>query len=249
MAALRKVMRDSSKQIVVSPASGNGEVSQNKVNPYLDARRAWNSAVDRAFSQLHLFQIVAVAGFLVALAAIGAMAYIGSKSKFIPYVVEVDKLGEALAVKPAEVAARADERIIRASLASFIASARLVTPDMDLERKAVLTVYAFLQTKDPATAKINAWYQGSKDSDPFERAKKVEVSTNIASVEPVSQSSWQIDWTETTRDRDGALVGRPAHMRAVLEIYVEPLGSTARESDITRNPLGIYVRDVNWEEI
>ncbi|MBV8224950.1 MAG: conjugal transfer protein TrbF [Verrucomicrobia bacterium] len=220
-----------------------------EANPYLDARREWNSEVERAFSQLHVWQLLGVAGLLIGLAGMAGITYIGSLSKFRPYVVEVDKLGEAVAVKPADVAVQVDQRVIRASLASFIASARLVTPDVDLGRKAVFTVYGMLQTKDPATAKLNEWFNGSKDRDPFERAKKVMVSTDIASVEPVSQSSWQVDWTETTRDRDGVLVGRPSHMRAMLEIYLEPPGGSAKESDIQRNPLGIFVRDLNWQEI
>jgi type IV secretion system protein VirB5 len=236
------------KDVVASAAGGNSE-ARREVNPYLHARRNWNSAVDRAFSHLHVWQLMGVAGLLVGLAGVAGITYVGSLSKFRPYVVEVDKLGEAVAVKPADVAVEVDQRVIRASLASFIASARLVTPDVDLGRKAVFTVYAMLQTKDPALAKINEWFNGSKESDPFERAKKVTVSTDIDSVEPVSASSWQVDWMETTRDRDGVLVGRPVHMRAVLEIYLQPPGGSARESDIQRNPLGIYIRSYDWEEI
>jgi type IV secretory pathway TrbF-like protein len=114
---------------------GNGEVNGNgkerakalfEPNPYLNARRQWNSQIDRAFSAVHVYQLIAVACLLIALACVAGITYIGSKAKFVPYVIQVDRLGETVAVGPAQVAIPADPRVIRASLAAFIANARLV---------------------------------------------------------------------------------------------------------------------------
>jgi type IV secretory pathway TrbF-like protein len=58
-----------------------------------------------------------------------------------------------------------------------------------------------------------------------------------------------VDWEETTRDRDGGLVGRPVHMRATLEVYAIGASTSAREAEIQRNPLGIYVRTYDWQEV
>ena len=232
------------KQIL---ALGNGQTESP--NPYLDARRNWNSHVDRAMSSLHAWRLIGIAGLLIGLGGVAGVAYIGSQSKFVPYVIQVDRLGEAVAVGPAQLAAPADPRVVRATLASFVSCIRLVTPDVELERKAVFTAYAMVKTKDPAAVKLNEWFQGSKESDPFERAKKVTVSTDINSVLPISQNSWQVDWQETTRDRDGALMGGPRHLRAVLEIYVLPPSTHTLESELERNPLGIFVRDYTSQEL
>jgi type IV secretion system protein TrbF len=236
------------KELVGAAPAGNGHGEQSQ-NPYLDARREWNNQVDRAFASLHAWQFIGIAGLLIGLGGVAGITYIGSQAKFVPYVIEVDKLGEAVAVGPAQLAAPADPRVVRASLASFVAAARLVTPDLDLQRKAVFLVFGMLHTKDPATAKMNEFLNGTPETSPFIRAAKVTVNTDISSVLPISQSSWQVDWQETTRDRDGGLVGKPVHMRAVLEIYILPPSTNARESDIQRNPLGIYVRDFNWQEV
>jgi type IV secretory pathway TrbF-like protein len=229
--------------------AGVGKDTERTPNPYLDARRAWNSYVDRAYSAQHTWQLVAVAGLLVGLAGVAGIAYVGSKSKFVPYVIEVDKLGEAVAVGPARVAGPADPRVVRASLASFIASARLVTPDVALQRDAIFRVYAMLHSKDPAAQAMNEWYNGNKDASPFVRAAKVTVTTDINSVLPISDTSWQVDWQETTRDRSGALVGQPVHMRAMLTVYLEPVSTTTDEAAIERNPLGIYVSTYTWQEV
>jgi type IV secretory pathway TrbF-like protein len=74
------------------------------------------------------------------------------------------------------------------------------------------------------------------------------VNTDISTVLPITESTWEADWTETTRDRDGGLVGKPVSMRATLEIYIDPPSADARQTDIQRNPLGIYVRDFNWQQ-
>jgi type IV secretion system protein TrbF len=218
-------------------------------NPYLDARRGWNSHVDRAYSAQHTWQLVGVAGLLVGLGAVAGITYVGSKSKFVPYVIEVNKLGEAVSVGPAQVAGPADPRVVRASLASFIASARLVTPDVTLQREAIFRVYGMLHTKDPAAQAMNEWYNASKESTPFARAAKVTVTTDINSVLPISGNTWQVDWQETTRDRAGALVGQPVHMRAMLTVYLEPPSTTGDEAAIQRNPLGIYVSNYTWQEV
>jgi type IV secretion system protein VirB5 len=218
-------------------------------NPYLDSRRAWNSHVDRAYSAQHTWQLLGVAGLLIGLAGVGGMAYVGSKSKFVPYVIEVNRLGEAVSVGPAQVAGPADPRVVRASLASFIASARLVTPDVMLQREAIFRVYGMLHTKDAAAQQMNEWYNGNKESSPFARAAKATVTTDINSVLPISGSSWQVDWQETTRDRTGALVGQPVHMRAMLTVYLEPPSTTGDEAAIQRNPLGIYVQTYTWQEV
>ena len=236
------------KEVAVAAPAGNGQVEQSP-NPYLDARRQWNSQVDRAFSSLHVWQLICLACLLIALASVAGITYFGSHTKFVPYVIEVDKLGEAVAVGPAQLAGPADARVVRASLASFISSARLVTPDLDVQRRAVFCVFGMLKTKDPATTKMNEYLNGTPETSPFIRAAKITVNTDISSVLPISATSWQVDWQETTRDRDGGLVGKPVHMRAVLEIYILPPSTNARESDIQRNPLGIFVHDYNWQEV
>src|ERR1700736_351317 len=143
----------SHKELVPAAPSGNGQVEQT-ANPYLDARRQSNSQIDRAFGSLHVWQLIAVASLLIAFACVAGIIYFGSQTKFVPYVIEVDKLGEAVAVGPAQLAAPADPRVVRASLASFISSARTVTPDVALQREAIFRVYGMLKSKDPATQKI-----------------------------------------------------------------------------------------------
>lgn len=239
--------------------SGNDELGNNQFmaggrrngendNPYLSARRTWNDHVGATKASRQTWQMIGILSLLIALAGVGGMIHIGSQSKFVPYVIEVDKLGQAVAVAPAQRAATVDQRVVHATVASFIADARLVTPDVALQRKAVFRLYSMLSANDPATVKTNEWLNNSDDSSPFKRATRETVSTEVLSVLPQTPDTWQVDWMETARDRQGIVKGQPFRMRALVTVYTVPATPQTTEEQLRNNPLGIYVRDYSWSK-
>ena len=223
-----------------------GRRSGESDNPYLSARRTWNDHAAQAASSRQAWQLLAVLSLLVALAAVGGMVHVASQSLFVPYVVEVNTLGQHAAVAPAQRAAAADQRVVRAAVASFVADARLVTPDIALQRKAVYRLYSMLAANDPATAKANEWLNGTHESSPLKRAARETVSTEIISALPQTSDTWQVDWTETVRDRQGVLTTPPFRMRALLTVYTVAATPQTTEEQLRNNPLGIYIRDFSW---
>lgn len=137
--------------------------------------------------------------------------------------------------------------MIKASVAEFIRDARLVTLDVAVQRAAVFRLYAKLSPNDPATQKMNEWLNGDEEKTPFQRATKEMVSIEITSVLPQSPDTWQIDWTETTRDRQG-IVKTKHNMRALVTVYISTLNQQSEEG-MRRNPLGLFVRDFSWSNL
>jgi type IV secretion system protein TrbF len=217
-------------------------------NPYLAARRTWNDHVGSVLAERQMLQVLGLVSLMIALAAVGGMTYIGSQSKFIPYLVEVDKLGSMIAAGPVGPSDRADLRVVHASVAEFIGDMRMVTPDVAMQRKAVFRIYAKLSPNDPATAKTNDWLNGTADSSPFKRAAKEMVSIELNSVLQQTADTWQVDWVETTRDRQGIVKGIPANMRALVTVYTAETGSQISEEQLRNNPMAIYVRDFSWSQ-
>ena len=217
-------------------------------NPYLNGRRGWNEHVGAVVSQRQTWQVIGILALLIALAAVGGVIHIGAQSKFIPYVIEVDKHGQAMAVAPVTAASAADPRVVHASVAEFITDARMVSPDVALQRRAIFRVYARLAPADPAIVKMNEWMKQGEES-PFERATREMVSTQINSVLPQSPDTWQVDWLETVRDRQGVLQGDPVAMRALVTVYTAAPTTTTTEEQMRMNPLGIYVRDFSWSRL
>jgi type IV secretory pathway TrbF-like protein len=229
------------------PLDGGRRPGENS-NPYLAARRTWNDQAAANVASRQMWQLVGILSLMVALASVGGITYVGSQSKFVPYVVAVDKLGQAVAAAPADRAAVADPLVVHASVASFVADIRTVTPDIALQRRAVYRVYSMLASTDPATKKANEWLNGTEESSPFKRAAKETVSIEVSSVIPQTADTWQVDWIETVRDRQGLAKGQPYRMRALVTVYVIAPKPETTEEQIRNNPLGIYVRDYSWSK-
>lgn len=218
----------------------------NLPNPYLNYRRRWNDHTGSILSQRNMWMLFCITSMLITLAAVGGMIHIGSQSKFLPYIVEVDKLGQSVAANPAQQITNVDNRVLQATAAEFISNARLVTPDVQLQRNAIFKLYAHMITGDPASAKMNEHINGTPEQNPFQRAAKETVSVEILSVLQQTGQSWQVDWIETVRDRKGQLASEPFRMRALVNITSIPPTSETTEKQIRQNPLGVYVVDFNW---
>ena len=217
-------------------------------NPYLDARKKHNEYESSRNASLRLWKLFGLLGLLTGLAGVGGMIHIGSQSKFVPYVIEVDKLGQTLAVSVADKAAPADPRIVSSLLARAITLARMVTPDVVVQRNAIFELYASPDSSDPAALKMQEYLGSDSDTSPFKRAAKETVDVQITSVIPQSDETWQVDWMETVRARgDGSIISR-FRMRALVRIYVVPPTNRTSEEQIRKNPLGIFIRDFNWSK-
>ena len=235
--------RRSNEKIIGGRRKGEG------ANPYISARRTWNEHVGSVVAQRNTWQVIGVIALLISLAAVGGMIHIGSQAKFIPYVVEVDKTGRVFAGGPVTAGHRADQRIVKAAIAEFITDIRLVSFDVSLQRRAVFKVYAKLSGSDPAMGKANEWLNGSKDSNPFIRAKTEIVSTEIESILQQTDNTWEIEWIETSRDRGGVLRSPPTRWRAFVTVYVAEPSPSTTEEQLLMNPMNIFVRDFNWTRI
>ena len=223
--------------------------TQEVSSPYFNARRSWNEHVGRVVTATKVWQAVGIGSLCVAGLAVLGMVSVAKQSRFFPYIVEVDKLGQVAAVRPAAVNDAASlSGVVKAELATFITKARLVTPDQQLQANAIRDVYALLANSDPATAKMNEWFNGSKENNPFFCASKVLVSASINGIIPQSQDSWQVDWTETVTTRDGHPES-VTNLRALITVYIVPATASTTEQEIQRNPINLYVKDFNWSKI
>lgn len=229
------------------PVEGGRRTGESP-NPYLSARRTWNDVMKAQVASRRSWEMIAILCLLIALASVGGIAYVGSQSKFIPFLYHVDPHGHATAIGPVEMASQTDPRVLAAVIGDFIANARLVTVDAALQRKAVYQVYAMLSEQDPATSKMNHWMNGTEDSNPFTRAEKETVTVDISTVLPQTPETWEVTWMESVWDRKGGALGPPVAMRALVTVYRAEPSATTTEDELRRNPLSLYVRDYSWSK-
>ena len=208
-------------------------------NPYLAARKEWNERYGDYIKASRQWKAAAFTAIAISALAVVGLLYQAGRSKFIPFVVEVDKLGRPMPVSPLTQAQPLDPRLIRASLATFVNNTRTVSADATMQKQMLLNAYAYLSQGDAANQALNEFFR--KES-PFERAQTETVTLEINTVLPITKDTWQIEWTETVRTRKG-VVKESAPWKATATIYIVP---PTTEAQILRNPLGIFIREYTW---
>lgn len=193
--------------------------TQDTTNPYTNARRSWNSHVGSVMEYSTLAIFFSLICLLITLAAVGGLIYISSQSKFIPLVYRQDCNGNTISMTRADHIPDVKVDNYRTAVADWINNIRLVTPDAEVQRKSILRTYSYLAPNDPATVKANEYLNASQEVNPFSRAANETVSVDIKSVIQQSKDSWQVDWIETVRARDGSPKEEPFRMRALVTIY------------------------------
>jgi type IV secretion system protein VirB5 len=229
---------------------GNGESLAAKKssveNPYLNARRTWNGHVAGVMSAVQVWQVVGICGLLIAVGAVGGIIEIGSQSKIVPLVFREDAAGNTVSVTRVDKVPDAQVADYQTAVANFITDIRTVTPDVELQRKAILGTYAYLSPQDPATIKANEYLNGSAAVNPFTRAATETVSIEIHSVIEQTKDTWQVDWVETVRGRDGSIKEKPYAMRALVTLYQNK--DTQVGPNTLVNAHFLFVRDFNWSK-
>ena len=213
--------------------------AKNLETPYLNARREWNERYGSYIAQKRAWQMMAI-GSLALSAVLGmALVHSASQSKVQPFVVEVDKLGQAVAVRPADKAYTPDQRVIRAQIANFIANSRNVTPDPIVQKRWLDSVYAV--SSSSATIFLNDFY---KKSDPFAVARNSMVSADIQPPLPLSKDTWQVQWVETKRGLNGQTEGI-SRWQAIVNIS---LTTPTTAAQLLANPTGIIIEQISWTQ-
>jgi len=208
-------------------------------DPYLNARREWNERYGSYIARARNWRYAALGAILVsAILAVGVI-WLASQSKLVPFVVEVDKLGQAVAVKRADRASPVDQRVVKAQLAAWIADVRSVSSDPVAQKVALSRAYSMVDSSGAAF--LNSYY---KTNSPFDTGQQQTVGCSVDAVLPVSDRTYQVQWTEDARDLQGRVV-KTTHWQASLDLA---FNTPTDEAELFKNPLGIYIHSVRWTQ-
>ena len=206
-------------------------------SPYLSARREWNERYGDYIARARNWRWAAFGALAVSLVLGVGVAWQAAQSKVVPYVVEVDKLGDAVAVARADRAAPTDMRVVKAQLAAWIVDVRSVSSDPLAQKSALSRSYAL--TAATATLFLNDYY---RQHSPFGQPRTVAVS--VDAVLPISKQTYQIQWSEDARDLQGRDLAT-THWIASVTVAFDP---PSDERGILSNPLGLYITGISWTQ-
>ena len=226
----------------------NNENANLKTDPFLSAKRQWNDYIAVNITHQKVLYTITAVSLLLALICAFGMVYNSTKSKYIPYVIEVDKLGNVAATSgPLNVSTFRNERVIRSVLGSFIEDSRNVTPDLTVQTNMIRRLYHKLSSSDPAIISMNKYLNSESPTNPFRRSETEMVNVEIKSILQQSDTTYYVEWDEHIRERSGK-EKQLLHMKALITIYiVDPTDFT--EEMIRDNPAGIYIQNFSWQEI
>lgn len=204
--------------------------------PYQRAGQLWDERIGSARVQARNWRLMALGGLALSSALAGGLIWLSSQSRVTPYVVEVDKLGEARSVAPAATSYNPTDPQIAWVLGRFVSWVRGVSLDPVLMREHWLSAYDFVS--DRGALALN---EHARTNDPFDARGDRTVSVGISSVVRASDKSFQVKWTERHYER-GNLVST-VRWTAILTVIVK----TPRSADALRkNPLGLFVDAIDW---
>lgn len=208
------------------------------ITPYQRAAQVWDDRIGAARVQARNWRLMAFGCLVLASGLAAALAWQSTRGTVVPWIVEVDRLGEPKAVAPASASYQATDPQIAFHLARFIEKVRGLPADGIVLRQDWLRAYDF--TTDRGAAALNDY---ARNNDPFAKLGRTQVAVEISSVVRASPESFRVAWIE--RHYENGQLATTERWSAILTVVVE----MPRDLDrLRKNPLGIYVTAINWSK-
>lgn len=206
------------------------------VTPYQRAAQVWDERIGSARVQARNWRLMALGGLMLSSGLSAGLVWQSLQSRVVPFVVEVDRLGEPRALQPADKNYQPTDPQVAWHLAHFISDVRTISLDPVLMRANWLSAYDFVTQRG---ARFLGDY--ARAADPFGAVGTKTVSVQVTSVVRASDRSFQVKWIESEYDRGN--LGRTGHWTAMISVVMRP---TASAETLRKNPLGIYVDAIDW---
>ena len=204
--------------------------------PYQRAAQVWDERIGSARVQARNWRYMAFASLILAAGFAGALVWQSARGTVVPWVVQVDALGEAQAVAPASADYEPTDPQIAFHLGRFIEQVRSIPADPIIVRQNWLRAYEF--TTDRGAAALNDF---ARANDPFTRVGRQQIAVEVSSVIRASPGSFRVAWTE--RHYENGQLSTTERWTAILTVVIQTPRSAER---LRANPLGIYVNAISW---
>jgi type IV secretion system protein VirB5 len=183
--------------------------------------------------RLAFFATLVMSGGLAA-----GLVWQSARGTVTPWVVQVDKLGQAQVVAPAVATYRPTDPQIAWHLAHFIEEVRSVPADPIVLRQNWLDAYNYVT--DKGALALNGY---ARTNDPFVKLGKMQIAVEVSSVIRASDDSFRVEWVERHYVDDA--LAATERWSAILTITVQTQTDAER---LKKNPLGVYIHALNWSK-
>lgn len=224
------------------PVSQFAQESTDADAPWVNARIRHENTFLRQAQQIANWRLFAFFSLGIGAIAVGGIIYIGSQSKFIPYLVEVDKLGRTIAVRALDGsdATTDPRRLVYREMFDLIENLRTVTTDRLANDDRIDKAFTRLDG-----AANNYARSELKKARPNEIGATKSVQVKVKTALKLAGKSWQVEWAEHSFNLNGDEIG-VEQWRATVQYELAPSSDPAI---FQRNPMGFTVTELNWQKV
>src|SRR5260370_37257768 len=188
--------------------------------PYQKAAQVGDERIGSARVQASNWRLMAFGCLLLSGGLAFGLVWQSARGTVTPWVVQVDWLGQAQAVGPADSNYQPTDPQIAFHLARFIEDVRGLPADGIVLRQHSLRAYDF--TTDRGAAALNEY---ARSNNPFANLGKLQISVEVSSVIRASPASFRVAWIQ--RAYENGQLAATERWTAILSVVVE----TPREAD------------------
>lgn len=204
--------------------------------PYQKAAQIWDERLGTWRSQAIGWQTAAIILGGVSLILARGSIWQATRSHITPYIVEIDRMGDARAISAAKSSYQPTDLVIARHLSDFIENVRSLSIDPMVIRANWIEAYGAVTDKSKPF--LDEFATAAK---PFERVGERSIAVQITSVVRATENTYQVKWTEQHFERSN-MVSRENWTAMLTLVSATP----KQESDILKNPLGLYVNGMAW---
>ncbi|NDB68773.1 MAG: conjugal transfer protein TrbF [Methylocystaceae bacterium] len=206
--------------------------------PFQKAGQIWDERIGSARVQARNWRLMAFGSLLLSTGLASALVWESARGTVTPWVVQIDKLGQAQAIAPAIADYKPTDPQIAYHLAHFIEDVRAIPADAVILRQQWLRAYDF--TTDRGASALNDY---ARTNDPFANLGKSQVAVEVSSVIRASLESFRVAWTQ--RRYENGQLAATERWTAILSIIIQTPHDAER---LRKNPLGVYVTAIHWSK-
>lgn len=227
-----------------APESGERIASAHPLPPNAVARWIYDRRIEELQNKIRYLRGVVLVLLGVTGLAVHGVVSLSREVKIMPFIVQVDRLGQPLAYARADQMPTPDERMVRGELARFIAGMRTVYTDPVAQTQTIDRWY--LYTHRAARTFVDAYFRDPANNHHV-LGKSIIRMTEMRSMRevPGSAGTWDLQWQEFEVPLRGGAPTVSAWQAYARTAVVPPRD----EDDVYDNPLGLHITDLTWRRV
>lgn len=215
-------------------------------NPFLAGNAEWNDRLLQGSKNGHawkaaFFMVTGILGIAVA-----GLSVMGNQSRIEPHLAVVDRLNyDVQVVGPVSAVTLNDKMmqgVIRREVTDLVIGLRGVIGDRVAQKKIMESVYSHVAANSAAAKVVTEWYA---EHNPLKSADSSSVAVELDNPLPLSDKSFQLEWSEVERALNGEVLGC-SRWKGIVSYAINP---PTKAAEFDKNPIGWYATRLEWSKI